>query len=115
MEESILNTIKQMLGIEKDYNVFDVDVIVGINSAFYTLRQLGVGPREGYTVTGADETWLDFLDDQSLLSEVKTYTYLKTRLQFDPPTNSFLTQSIEKQITEAEWRLNVHAEGAFDE
>lgn len=114
MTDSILNTIKQMVGVEPDYDAFDMDLVVDINSAFYSLRQLGVGPNEGFTISDETAKWNEFVEDSSLLSLVKTYIYLKVRMLFDPPTNSFLTASIEKQISEYEWRLNVAGEGAFD-
>lgn len=113
MTESILNTIKQMVGIEQDYDAFDMDLVVDINSAFYSLRQLGVGPTEGFTISDNVAKWSDFVEDKSLLGLVKTYIYLKVRMLFDPPTNSFLTSSIEKQISEYEWRLNVAGERTF--
>lgn len=115
MTESILNTIKQMVGVEQDYDAFDMDLVVDINSAFYSLRQLGVGPTEGFTISDDVAKWNDFVEDKSLLGLVKTYVYSKVRMLFDPPTNSFLTSSIEKQISEYEWRLNVAGEGTFSE
>lgn len=115
MTESILNTIKQMVGVEQDYDAFDMDLVVDINSAFYSLRQLGVGPTEGFTISDDVAKWNDFVEDKSLLGLVKTYIYLKVRMLFDPPTNSFLTSSIEKQISEYEWRLNIAGEGTFSE
>jgi len=108
--DSILLTIKKMLGIETDYDGFDVDIIVGINSAFMSLNQLGVGPEIGYGITTIDDEWADFLVADTNLEGVKSYVYLKTRLLFDPPSNSFLVDAITKQITELEWRLNVQAD-----
>ena len=63
MEQSILNTIKKMLGVDSSYDAFDTDIIVAINTAIFTLTQVGVGPEEGFTISGADETWTDFLGD----------------------------------------------------
>lgn len=109
---SILLTIKKMLGIAEEYTAFDIDLIVNINSVFLTLNQLGVGPDEPYQITGSEETWDDFLPDQrKKYPGVQTYFYLKTRLLFDPPTNSFLVDAMQKQCDEFEWRLNVQAEG----
>lgn len=109
--QSILLTIKKMLGIAEEYHAFDLDVIININSVFLTLSQLGVGPSTPYQITGTDETWSDFLGDQeSLAVGVQTYVYLKTRLLFDPPTNSFLVDSMQKQIQELEWRLNIQVD-----
>lgn len=110
--DSILSTVKKMLGIAEEYAAFDIDLIVNINSVFLTLNQLGVGPEIPYQIEGVEETWQDFLGDQRLkLPGVQTYVYLKTRLLFDPPTNSFLVDAVQKQCDEFEWRLNVQAEG----
>lgn len=110
--DSILLTVKKMLGIAEEYVAFDIDLIVNINSVFLTLNQLGVGPESPYHITGSKETWQSFLDDQrENLAGVETYVYLKTRLLFDPPTNSFLVDAMQKQCDELEWRLNVQMEG----
>lgn len=110
MKESILLTIKKMLGLESDYGVFDADVIVGINSALFVLTQLGVGPEDGFAVYGPGETWGEFIGDSKKFEAVKSYIYIKTRLLFDPPTNSFLLDALNKQAQEFEWRLNENAE-----
>lgn len=110
---SILDDIKQMLNLEKGYDPFDTDIQIYINSAFGTLYQLGV-LTDKYSITGCDETWDDVPLIRNQVQEIKVYIYLYTRLRFDPPTNSFVTEAIEKQISEAEWRLNVEAEGAFE-
>lgn len=109
---SILLTVKKMLGISEEYTAFDIDLIVNINSVFLTLNQLGVGPEEPYQIEGSEETWDDFLLDQrKKFPGLQTYVYLKTRLLFDPPTNSFLVDAMQKQCDEFEWRLNIQAEG----
>lgn len=106
--DSILLTVKKMLGIAEEYHAFDIDLIVNINSVFLTLNQLGVGPEQPYRIEGPEEVWKDFLGEQfQNIAGVETYVYLKTRLLFDPPTNSFLVTAIENQCSELEWRLNV--------
>ena len=114
LQSSILNTIKQMLGIDETFNGFDPEIIIDINSALMTLHQIGIGPSDGFQITSESEVWHNITSDVSQLNGIKTYIYLKTRLLFDPPSNSFLVQSMEKQTQELEWRLNVNAEGAFD-
>lgn len=104
--DSILNTIKKLLGLDASYTAFDTDVIIGINSAFSTLHQLGVGPASGFAITGATEKWDDYLDDYGTLENVKQYIYLKTRYVFDPPTGGVLT-AMDAVIKELEWRINV--------
>ncbi len=110
MEEKILDSIKRLLGIEADDPSFDEELIMHINSVFFVLNQLGVGPTDCFSIDSSDDAWLDFTSTQLDLEAVRTYTYLKVRLLFDPPQNSFLINSIEKLITEFEWRLQVQAE-----
>lgn len=110
MSESILDTIKIMLGLEKDYDAFDTEIITYINSALFTLSQLGVGPEAGFSITGSDEIWSNFIDEKSNLIAVQTYIKLKVQLLFDPPSNSFAVDAINKQIDELTWRLCLEAE-----
>lgn len=99
-----------MLGIQSDFDGFDVDIIVAINTAFMSLNQLGLGPATCFSITGIDETWTDFLEAAINIEAVKSYIYLKVRLLFDPPSNSFLVDAITRQISELEWRLNTQVE-----
>lgn len=106
--ESILQSIKKLLGIEPDYTYFDQDLIIHINSVLSILSQIGVGPEEGFFITGDTETWDDLFDESNpQMQLVKSYIYLKVRLMFDPPLNSTVINSINAQIAELEWRLNV--------
>ena len=108
MDDSILNTIKKMLGPDSDYDVFDTDIIIHINSALSTLAQLGVGPSTGFRVTGPEECWSDFIGyGVNDLESVKTYVYLKVKMLFDPPASSFVMKAMEDNCKEIEWRLNV--------
>ena len=107
MEESILKTIKQLIGCPDDFEQFDLDLTIHINSAFATLTQLGVGPKEGYRITGLDNVWSEFEEDAQKSSLIKDYVYIKTRLLFDPPTSGSLMDSLKEQLKEMEWRLYI--------
>jgi hypothetical protein len=107
MIESILNTIKQLLGIPVADTAFDTDIIVNINSAFMNLQQLGVGPDTVYSIENSTPIWSDFLTDVTMYQAAKTYIYLKVKLVFDPPGTSFHLDAIKSQIAELEWRLAV--------
>lgn len=107
---SILTSIKKMLGISEEYNIFDADIVMHINSVFMTLTQLGVGPAEGFEIQDELATWDEFLDDPVILNTVKTYMYLKVRMLFDPPTSTALIDAMNRQANELEWRLNVQVE-----
>lgn len=111
-EPSILVGVKKVLGIEADQTEFDTDVLMHVNSVFAVLNQLGIGPTEGFVIEDDQATWDQFLGTDLRLSLVKTYTYLKVRLIFDPPTGSYhLVNSLNEQVKELEWRLNVKREG----
>lgn len=110
MDQSILTSTKKVLGIAEDYTVFDVDIIMHINSAFSTLTQLGIGPAAGFMIEDADAEWSEFFEDDLQYNSVKSYVFLKTRQLFDPPTTSYLISAVERQIQEFEWRLNSHRE-----
>ena len=105
--DSILKKKKKMLGITEDYEHFDADLIMHINSVFMILTQLGVGPSEGFSIEGKSDTWDDFISTGSNLEAVKSYVYLKVKLLFDPPLSSAVMESMNRMISELEWRLNV--------
>lgn len=110
--ESILNSIKKLLGIEEDYEHFDQDIIMHINSVFMILTQLGVGPPEGFGINDDTTNWDEFLLPGQNLEAVKSYVYLRVRLLFDPPSSSSVVESMNRMISEYEWRLNVEVESA---
>ena len=110
LDDSILFTIKKMLGLGTDYTAYDTDVIVFINSAMMTLQQLGVGPERGFVVTGPTEMWSDFIPSDTMLEGVKNYLFLCVKMVFDPPTSSFVMESMKAQKEELEWRLREQAE-----
>lgn len=103
---SILEDVKHMLGHTPEQTAFDTDIMIGINTVLSTLTQLGVGPIEGYQITGAQNEWDEFADDPRL-NAVKSYVFLKVKLMFDPPGTGFVVQSMERQIQELEYRINV--------
>lgn len=110
MEDSILNSIKKLLGIAADYTHFDTDIIIHINTIFMTLNQLGVGPSEGFRIEDSLATWDEYIEDDDNLDAVKTYMYLKVKLIFDPPLNASVQETMKQSIKECEWRLNIQAE-----
>lgn len=109
-EDSILLTIKKLVGLDAAYDAFDQDIIIHINYVMLILNQLGVGPDEVYSISGYDETWDDFLGDDPDLESVKSYIANKVRLVFDPPTTSGAMEALKNVIDESEWRLNVQVD-----
>lgn len=110
--DSILVSIKKLLGISEEYTQFDDDIIMHINSAFLNLTQLGVGPEEGFFIEDDSSDWDDFVDieNNAQLQAIKTYMYLKVKLLFDPPLSSAVIESTNRMISELEWRLNAAVE-----
>jgi hypothetical protein len=107
--DSILTSVKKLLGLTEDYTQFDVDCVIHINSALSVLNQLGVGPSQGFRIEDKTAIWSQFIDDPRL-ENVKTYVYLFVRQFFDPPQNSFAVTAIEKQLEELAWRINLQGE-----
>ena len=105
--DSILTSIKKLLGIAEEYEHFDADLIMHINSVFMTLNQLGVGPKEGFMISNEDAIWSDFIQDKKDIEAVKSYMYLEVKLLFDPPLSSAALDSTRRMIEEYKWRLNV--------
>ena len=113
MNDSILISVKKLLGIAPDYTVFDQDIIIHINSAIMVLNQLAVG-LPNFIVTSDAETWKQFIGTDTDLQGIKTLVYLRVRLLFDPPATSFAIDAVKTQIAEYEWRLNALADPAFN-
>ena len=105
MDDSILLTIRQMIGPSASYEVFDTDLIININSAFSRLCQLGIGPSTPFKIHTDADTWADFMDPAKMPEEVKQYIYLKTRMIFDPPASGTVANAYKAQIDELEWTM----------
>lgn len=106
MTDSILNSIKDMIGgLDPEDDSYDIPIIAHINSAFSVLTDRGVGPEEGFLITGPDEVWSDYIQTSKKMEMVKTYIYLNVKLTFDPPSNATYFSSLEKMMNQYEWRL----------
>lgn len=112
--ESILTSIKKMLGIAEDYTHFDTDLMIHINSVLSILAQLGVGSSKGFLIENKFATWADFIPEGFNLELVKSYVYLKVKLLFDPPTSSAVIESTNRLLSELEWRINVEVETSMN-
>lgn len=106
--DSILNSIKHLIGVNEEEDHFDTDLIMHINSVFANLHQMGVGPKECYSISDDTDLWTDFTDDVNEINNVKTYMYLKVKTLFDPPANSNIQNAMDRQISELEWRMHVY-------
>lgn len=108
--DSILTSIKKLLGIAEDYEQFDQDIIMHINSVLSILAQLGVSHKNGFSITDKNAVWSDFLADSTHLELVKSYVHIKVKLFFDPPQSSALIEAYNRMISELEWRIQVIAD-----
>lgn len=109
--ESILNSIKKLLGITSEYTAFDVDITMHVNSVFMILSQLGVGPNKPFSINDDTAVWTDFLpEDDPNFEPVKSYIYLKVKILFDPPASSIVMESMNRMVNELEWRMNTQVE-----
>ena len=108
--ESILTSIKKLLGITDECTDFDADIIIHINTVFMTLTELGVGPTEGFRIEDKTSNWDEYVSEKDDLDAIKTYVYLKVKLLFDPPLNSAIIESIKESTRELEWRINHQVE-----
>ena len=108
--ESMLTSIKKMLGIAEEYTQFDADLIMHINSVLSILTQIGVGPSEGFAIEDDVAVWTDFVPANPKLELIKSYTYMKVKLIFDPPLSSSVIESLNRLTSELEWRIQVAAD-----
>lgn len=104
--DSILVSVKKLLGIDAEYTIFDPDIIVHINTAFAVLNQLGVGPEEGFMIESDSEVWDNYIVDYNFMM-AKTFVFLKVKIAFDPPSSTALLESMNRQLDELTWRLEV--------
>ena len=114
INESILTSIKKLLGVSESCTDFDSDIIMHINTALMILNQLGVG-KENYAIEDKENTWDEFVEEIDRFSAIKSYVHLKVKLMFDPPLNAALVEAVQQSIRELEWRLNVRAESDNEE
>lgn len=109
-DESILTSVKKVLGIPEYYEHFDQDILLHLNSVMSILHQLGIGPENGFVVEDDSTIWSDLFDgdiDTNKMMYVKSYVCLRVRLLFDPPASSGAIDAMERQMRELEWRITV--------
>lgn len=111
VDDSILTSVKAALGIVDSYDYFDSQLVDWINTVFSILSQLGVDPDSGFCISDKTTMWSEYLDNNKLLLIVKSYVFKKVKLMFDPPQNSFSVESLNKEIQELEWRINIAVGG----
>lgn len=108
--DSILTSIKKLMGLTEEYDAFDQDILILINSVLFELEQIGVKAKDGFALSDKTAVWSDYSDDDRLLNALKPYIYMKTKLTFDPPTSSWVLDSMNRIIDRFEWRINLYAD-----
>ena len=108
--DSILTSIKKLMGLTEEYDAFDQDILILINSVLFELEQIGVKAKDGFTLSDKTAVWSDYSDDDRLLNALKPYIYMKTKLTFDPPTSSGALDSMNRIIDRFEWRINLYSD-----
>lgn len=108
--DSILTSIKKLMGLTEEYDAFDQDILILINSVLFELEQIGVKAKEGFVLSDKTAVWSDYSDDDRLLNVLKPYIYMKTKLTFDPPTSSGALDSMNRIIDRFEWRINLYSD-----
>ena len=107
-DQSILDSVKKVIGMDPSYTAFDIDIVMHINSQFSKLYNLGVGPKNAaFEIEDNKAKWSDFLQGKTNINMVKTYVCMAVRLIFDPPPTSFGIEAVKTEIQEMGWRLNV--------
>lgn len=110
--DSILKSVKKQLGVPIQSEEFDQDLVLLINADIVALCQIGVGPKEGFTVESENDTYGDWLgDDPKVIALVKQHIAGNVRLRFDPPSSSIVAESIKEMVREAECRLSYQVDG----
>lgn len=111
MNESILTTIKKMIGIDENDTDFDLDIIMFINMALFKLHQLGVGPEDGFAIMSSAETWNDFISSKALLMSVPIYIQIQVKMLFDQSAMTGVMRDIcQEELNNLEWRIREQAE-----
>ena len=108
--DSILTSIKKLMGLTEEYDAFDQDILILINSVLFELEQIGVKAKDGFSLTDKTVVWSDYSDDDRLLNVLKPYIYMKTKVTFDPPTSSGAFDSMNRIIDRFEWRINLYSD-----
>lgn len=109
-KDSILVSIKKLMNIPAEEQAFDTDIVLLINSEFMVLKQLGIGPENGFSISDYDTKWSNYTDDKDLIDTLKVLIAMRVRLIFDPPASSIVSEALNSRISEYEWRLNLQAE-----
>lgn len=107
---SILNSIKENIGVDPADTDFDTQIVRAINTSLLILYQIGYGSK-AYSITSSEETWADMANavglDTSSTNDVKIYISNRVKQFFDPAgVSSSVNTALNEQNRELEWRLN---------
>lgn len=114
LDESIMLTVKKACGLQPEYEAFDEEMIMDINSVFFILYQRGIGSDSIFSISDDTSKWSDFMDDDRV-AIIAPYVGYKVRLMFDPPQNSTTNESLKDKVNELEWRLSIEFDDTYEE
>jgi hypothetical protein len=107
---SILDDVKEMLGLLPADTSFDNTIIMHINSVFSILHNAtGIGGPTAFEITGHQETW-DMLYEDIRLNSIKSYVFVRVKVLFDPHIIGAVLAAHERQFLEMETRLQSEAD-----
>lgn len=109
VDDSILLSIKKMLGMEPEFTQFDPDIILHINTIIQVLYQIGLDIPEGFVVVDQNNLWTDYIQNprySKITSLIKQYIFMRVRMIFDPPSSQTLSTTIQESINEIQWRIS---------
>ena len=111
INNSILDTVKTFVGVDKDETVFDKELILEINSIFLELFQNGIDELKAFSVSDGKEKWSDIdINPLIVLLNVQIYICIKVNILFDKSMSSSLVDNYNKIANEALWRINIEKE-----
>lgn len=105
---TILEDVRKVIGGGLIDHYFDEQICMHINTEIFTLDQLGVVIN--HVVVNDETKWTEVIPDIKEFEAIKTWLGLKVRLIFDPPTSSYVMESITSNLNELEFRIQTKAD-----
>ena len=108
MDQSILDSVRKIIGNGELDDFFNSDLCMAINTVLMQAHDMGL-VCDDFSIVDNTKTWRDILlkEDQINLHALISWTALRTRLLFDPPTSSTLLNSIKEEAQRLEWYIYV--------
>jgi hypothetical protein len=115
MDDSVFNSVVLYLMLDPDNlpEQFRSHILDDINTQMNILHQVGVDFSNGLLeIEDSSTTWNDLMAGNAKLNMLKTFIQIGVRLEFDPPSNSFLYDALKKHYDEVQWRITIQVENS---